>query len=152
MFKQPTKWSCFPTAFANAVGMNPDDIISDLGHDGSERINDEPEPYCYKGFHPEELIRLFRHNYNKFVITFEAEPEFLVGDTSVKINCNISFDQIVKESVCGVLAGWYYERPHAFTKLYNELIDPKDTTRMPFEYLINLSPFTPYFYYDIISL
>lgn len=53
----PNAWSCLPTAFAIALEVPVQQVIADIGHDGSEIIFDGyPEPLCRRGFHTSELI------------------------------------------------------------------------------------------------
>ena len=50
-------WSCVPNAFSQATGINFDEIIRLIGHDGSEIMDASlPEPYGRRGFHVQEVI------------------------------------------------------------------------------------------------
>ncbi len=52
-----TRWSCLVECAATALGINYDDIIEEIGHDGSAIIfPDLPEPGCRQGFHMQEII------------------------------------------------------------------------------------------------
>lgn len=54
--KQPTRWSCAPTAFAMAMDLDVAYLMEVVGHDGGEIIfPDLPEPMCRRGFHVSEL-------------------------------------------------------------------------------------------------
>lgn len=48
---QPNEWSCTPTAFAMALNLPVKQVISAIGHDGSEQL-----PGGRKGFHIQECI------------------------------------------------------------------------------------------------
>lgn len=50
------RWCCVPYAFACATGEDYDEIIKLIGHDGSALMDNQPEPYCRKGFHVQEVI------------------------------------------------------------------------------------------------
>lgn len=50
---------CLLYTFAMILETEPDILIKELGHDGMEKIWPSlPEPYCYKGFHIQEMIDL----------------------------------------------------------------------------------------------
>lgn len=54
---QPNRWSCSVTSAAMAMDITVPDIISLIGHDGSEVIYpDLPEPMCRAGFDIQEII------------------------------------------------------------------------------------------------
>lgn len=62
---KPNRWSCYPTAWAMAIGIPVDELIKEIGHDGGEIIWPE---YCppanRRGFHSQEMIRVaLRHRY-----------------------------------------------------------------------------------------
>lgn len=48
--RSPNSWSCLPTSLAILIGRTVQDVIQFYSHDGSEKVNDLPEPYCYRGF------------------------------------------------------------------------------------------------------
>lgn len=51
------RWQCLPAAFAMALDVPLTDVLSAVGHDGSEIIEPSlPEPARRRGFHPQELI------------------------------------------------------------------------------------------------
>jgi hypothetical protein len=55
--RKPNRWSCAVTAFAMALGVPVEQLIREVGHDGSEIIfPDLPEPMRRRGFHSQELI------------------------------------------------------------------------------------------------
>lgn len=55
----PNAWSCLPTAFAMALGVDLNYILKDIGHDGSEITHAGlPEPLNRRGFHMQELIKV----------------------------------------------------------------------------------------------
>jgi len=54
---QPNRWSCLPTSFAMALDCKVDELIEEIGHDGSEIIYpDASEPLNRRSFHTQELI------------------------------------------------------------------------------------------------
>lgn len=66
-------WNCLPLAFSRASGMPYETILNEIGHDGSEIINDLPEPFCRRGFHPNEVIGCLL-NYGVSATRFELYP------------------------------------------------------------------------------
>ena len=55
--KQPTAWSCLPTAFAMALDKPVEEIIKAIGHDGSEVYWPELESHwANRAFHVQELV------------------------------------------------------------------------------------------------
>jgi len=54
----PNNWSCLPAAFAMVLGMDPEEFIKQIGHDGSD------EPYRREslkaGFHEQECIEVLQ--------------------------------------------------------------------------------------------
>jgi hypothetical protein len=54
---QPNGWSCLPTAFAIALGVEFDFITKFVEHDGSQVVwPNLPEPERRRGFHIQEMI------------------------------------------------------------------------------------------------
>lgn len=59
--KQPNPYSCLATAIAIAADIDIENMIRELGHDGSEIIfPNAPEPSNHRGFHPQEFPRILR--------------------------------------------------------------------------------------------
>ena len=57
--KNPNAWSCLPTAFAIALSVEVENLIAQIGHDGSEITHAGlPEPLRRRGFHPQECIEV----------------------------------------------------------------------------------------------
>ena len=62
---QPSYWSCVPTAFAMLFDMPVDELIREIGHDGSEVLWPELESTDLRkrAFHPQECIDVgFKHD------------------------------------------------------------------------------------------
>lgn len=59
LITQPNRWSCLPTAFSMAFGIDLQYMIDKIGHDGSEILwPDLPEPACRQGFSTQECIKI----------------------------------------------------------------------------------------------
>lgn len=55
--QRPEPWMCMPLAFAMAMDMPVDDLLAEIGHDGSRiAFPNLPEPACRLGFHIQEMI------------------------------------------------------------------------------------------------
>lgn len=56
--RQPSQWSCVPTAFAMLFDMDVKELIKEIGHDGSEVFWPELEPTQLgkRAFHPQECV------------------------------------------------------------------------------------------------
>jgi hypothetical protein len=84
--KQPTEWACLPTAFAMCLGMPVAELISDLGHDGSEPFWEGYEGvHNVRAFHHQELYDYCLKK-NKPVTMIDAMPALIhyVGTGHVK--------------------------------------------------------------------
>lgn len=59
----PDSWSCGAAALAMVLDVDYSGIVSRIGHDGSEIINEDLRPpACHKGFHIQELIEVALEN------------------------------------------------------------------------------------------
>lgn len=76
---QPNSWSCFPTAFAMVLDMDVQDLIAQIGHNGSAILWPSlPYPLCCKGWHYQEIIKACLE-LGKLVSHFEREVESAPG-------------------------------------------------------------------------
>jgi hypothetical protein len=81
---QPNRWSCSVTAFSIALDVPVEELISHIGHDGSQTIFPcLPEPACRRGFHPNEILIVAYGKYGKSFMPLEVSPAIQspVGDT-----------------------------------------------------------------------
>jgi hypothetical protein len=110
--KSPNRWSCLPTAFATGISMLVDELIKEVGHDGSEIVNDMDEPYCRRGFHPQEIIPIcLKKGYS--VTEIEKFPEICQGNNLIYV-IPINNIKILMEDYKGVICGtWYNKNEHA---------------------------------------
>lgn len=54
----PNSWSCLPAAFAMALGASVEELINEIGDDGSAITHAGlADPLCRRGFHPQQLIK-----------------------------------------------------------------------------------------------
>ncbi len=124
--RQPNRWSCLPTAFAMCLNMDVEDIINQIGHDGSEVIMPwKPEPLKRRGFHPQELYKIC-YSCNMAVIPFEIEPVLFDGETCNAIGSDANFiNQLLKSNI-GVICGVHNITPHAVAWDSKMILDPKN--------------------------
>ena len=67
-------WTCLPASFATLLGLTLDEMLQQIGHDGSEVVFEGlPDPECRRAFHPQEMIDVCEsHGYA--VTPIEARP------------------------------------------------------------------------------
>jgi hypothetical protein len=53
---KPNSWSCIATAFAIVLEMPVSEFFEKLGHDGSQKVADLPDPGGRRGIHAQECI------------------------------------------------------------------------------------------------
>lgn len=64
---------CLIGSFAMAMNTTVNTLCELIGHDGMEKISDEPEPWCYRGHHPTEVIEIGEH-VDRHIVTVELFP------------------------------------------------------------------------------
>jgi hypothetical protein len=126
---KPNKWSCSVTAFAMALRMPVQDLIDEIGHDGSEIIFPELEdPTCRRGFHSQELI------YAVWKLGFTVTPielaPVIASDDGLNVHqVDFEFDHWKRftgfiDTTIGVLEGRGRYCNHAVCYRYGEIYDP----------------------------
>lgn len=70
---------CAAAAFAMVLGISLEEMLNLLGHNGLQKINNLPEPYCFRGFHPAEFVDTLL-NKSLSVIIIELSPYMIHGD------------------------------------------------------------------------
>ncbi len=130
---KPNQWSCSITALAMTLRVPVADLVSQLGHDGSEIIFPNlDEPMCRRGFHSQELIHL-AWLWNFAVTPFEALPVIsptcgnegmvpVIFDGDEDSNWT-RFNDIIG-STRGILEGRTTASRHAVHYNYDEIWDP----------------------------
>lgn len=67
-----TPWSCYLDATIKCTGVHEGQLLSLIGHDGSEIIAPNlPEPFCRRGFNPFEVM-VAMLNFNWLMATFPS--------------------------------------------------------------------------------
>jgi len=57
--QRPEPWMCMPVAFAMALGIPVDYLLTQIGHTGGQILFPNlPEPACRRGFHIQEFIHV----------------------------------------------------------------------------------------------
>jgi hypothetical protein len=78
--KNPNAWSCLPTAFAIALDVEVENMIAQIGHDGSEITHAGlPDPLRRRGFHPQECIEVCMRD-NIAVTQIDMTPSAVPSD------------------------------------------------------------------------
>lgn len=136
--KQPNEWSCLPTAFAMVLDIPVTEIFETLGHNGSEIIfPDEPEPYCRRSFHIQELIDICMLR-NIGVVAVELHPVSEAQGRQYKVPVSDRRLDYYLVNYSGVLVGvGSAGKPHAVAWSGVRVFDPNGTTYGISEFTIN---------------
>jgi hypothetical protein len=74
LLQQEDRWSCLPTSLAMVLDLTIIQVLTAIGHDGSEIIYpDKDEPFKRRGFHLQEIVDaayLLEHA----IVTIEGHP------------------------------------------------------------------------------
>ena len=124
--KSPNGWSCLPTAFAMAINLPVQELITKLGHDGSEIVwPDLVEPMRRRGFHTQEIIQLLL---NTCAVTrIEKCPKLAPTLEAVPVSILSEFDRLIHKTR-GVLTGRTDRCGHAVAYDHGIVCDPRGTT------------------------
>lgn len=125
--KQPTRWSCLPTAFAMVLRIDVNWLIKKIGHDGSEIIDTRLEdPFSRRGFHIQELIDI-AYKLNYLVMPIEACPCVLFQELYDQEKQNERLVKYLSDND-GILTGECLgsEKGHAVAWTNGQVIDPTD--------------------------
>jgi hypothetical protein len=137
--KSPNPWSCLPTAFAMAVGINVEQLINSVGHDGGDIIwPNLPEPERRRGFHTQEIIRVLRTGFSITPIERMSRLAPRLDVTPRVIDNENLFDHVVK-TTRGVLTGHTKTCGHAVAYDHGVICDP---IGRPYKYA-NCKDFVP---------
>jgi hypothetical protein len=129
---KPNQWSCAITSLAMTLHVPVQELIDELGHDGSQIIFPQLiEPMCRRGFHSQELIRLaWRRGFA--VTPIELFPTIrpmqgeglhtIYYDGDAEINVGRFVDTI--HDRIGILEGQSGRWMHAVHFRYGEIYDP----------------------------
>lgn len=116
------RWGCLLTAFAMAIDTDEQTLIRLVGHDGSDKVNEFPDPYCRRGFHPQEFIRAAWHlGYS--VTPVERLPANKYTTHIQTIDQHEWFQEAVR-STTGVIAGITKRAGHAVAYDRGRIYDP----------------------------
>lgn len=116
---------CLLASFAMVLGTDTATLIDYLGHDGLERINDDPAPWCYKGYHPQEFIELCVKIYKTPVTLFQKSPLLVRYRSKLELQATETWDDLIptnKGVIYGVVDGGI---GHAVASIDGEILDPR---------------------------
>lgn len=120
----PPPWSCLVQAWSQVIRWPYWSLITAIGHDGSQIIwPEEPEPYCRRAFHPQELIYL-GPRFGFVTTTYEPQPALISGEKPYIITAlHQAFEKIIKSND-GVVTGYRRDGArHAVAWIKGEVID-----------------------------
>ena len=130
---KPNQWSCSITALAMTLNVPVADLVSQLGHDGSEIVFPSlAEPMCRRGFHSQELIHLaWQHGFTVTAFSlfpavapsFGNEPKVTVIFDGSEDNNWARFTDILNATE-GILEGDSGKCQHAVHYRHGEIFDP----------------------------
>jgi len=120
--RQPNLWTCTPTAWAMAIPLSLEQVLKEIGHDGSKiQRPDEPEPRCRRGFHPQELVRVaLKHGRSVTYVELFPVLNGLVLDQLDNWNY---FKHLIQTSY-GVIDGQGYCCNHSVAYSFGLIYDP----------------------------
>jgi hypothetical protein len=125
--RQPTPWSCLPTAFAMTSGVSMKEILEVIGHDGSEICwPDLEEPFCRRGFCVQEIVvagLILGFSVMNIVPTLKRSNYHQIK-RAAKESCK--HFQMIFEQYDGIII----KQGHALAKVNGIIIDPFDKTKI----------------------
>ena len=142
LITKPNQWSCILAAFAMAMDVSVEELVSVIEHDGSEIVFPGlSEPMCRRGFHVQELIHAALW-YDLSVTPYELVPAiqstplpdirtpnwFAINDPRRKRNF-----EIIVERHQGVITGRGFRCNHAVAFEKGQIFDPDGRT-YPFSF------------------
>jgi len=121
---------CMPCAWAMALDMSVENLLGELGHDGSKIIFPHlPEPMCRRAFHIQEFVHVaLRHG--KAVTPVEMYPVLQSSDgrathTLLHPKNNLAVFTRLVEASRGVLEGATYRCRHMVAYDHGKVYDPR---------------------------
>lgn len=134
--KKINKWGCLPTAFASVIDMPIEEFYEKLGHDGSEKLDKQPDPFCRRGIHTQEVVDSLL-TLGFAVTQIDCMPSLeRRGENFPIFNQEQSTDRLIKYlgSSQGVLIGSAISdifKRHALANYFGEIYDPDVGKRLP---------------------
>jgi len=124
LIKQSTPYGCFIASVAMLLGESIEQLVQELGHDGSEEIASG----VYRAFHYQEIIDLaWRRGLAVIVIELNPDSEDFaskkVWPIKFKVDNKIRFTQYLKSNH-GIICGLVNKNYHAVGWDGKEVYDP----------------------------
>lgn len=142
LVRQPNNWTCNPCAFAMVLGMTLEEMLREVGHDGSRVVNPAHDfPRNLEGFNDFQMHYVaFKKGYG--TITFLARPGVDSPEGPIDISGNYwSFDEFSewmmgKQGVIGVQSKRFKNCSHAVAWDGEKILDPQeDEPQAPSNYI-----------------
>ena len=131
---------CILAAAAMVMDIPIKDLRNKIGHDGGEKIFDAPEPYCFRGFHMQEIIdQAFLNSWS--VMNVQSEPGLApytgTGDPFM-LTFNDNRIKTYLSRFSGIIAGVQMGSTHAVAWDGKRIYDPggRIYKLSEFEYII----------------
>ncbi len=141
LITKPNRWSCILAAFAMAMDVSVEELLSVIEHDGSEiAFPGLSEPMCRRGFHVQELIHAALW-YDLTVTPYELMPAILPTPYPENDHGSLVITQprrkrnfeIIVEKHQGVITGRGFRCNHAVAFEKGQIFDPDGRT-YPFSF------------------
>lgn len=147
LIESPNRWSCLPCSFAMALEISLNEMLTRIGHDGSEIIWPQlAEPQRRRTFHIQECFSA-AFSLNKTVMEFQFSPTLTPdGEHVLDVPQKVDIYKLMSVST-GVLLGRGRCLGHAVAWNGKSVYDPNGSIYD----IENQSIFTPMTYYNIIS-
>ena len=118
------------------------DLKKRIGHDGGKKVFDAPEPYCYNGFHIQEIIdQAFLYNWS--VMNIQAHPATgqVNGPGVYPLPINDNRINVYMKRFPGIVAGVLGGHTHAVAWDRKNIFDPSGFVYKLKEYKFQIHEF-----------
>lgn len=121
---KPNSWQCLVTSFAMAYRVPVESLITEIGHDGSERVANLPDPQGRRGYHIQECISV-GIDFGWTITPFELCPVSLVGPHQVPIGVRSPmFNRLLRSTVGVMTCRTKFGNHHAVAYEDGTIYDP----------------------------
>lgn len=136
--KKPNSWSCMATAFSMVLGIPVSDFFAKLGHDGSQRLSDVPDPAGRRGIHVQECIyvaQMLGHSVTPVELmpqiqTYSGKTISVEYHADARVNLE-RFQNLIR-TTSGVVTGFTKVFAHAMAFEHGHMFDPDHGSTFPY--------------------
>lgn len=102
---QPNSWSCLPTALAMVLDEPVEELIKEIGHNGSEDIEFSLRAKTKKGFHIQELTKIC-YRRRKALIQFDRYVNIHHNEgVTISFSDDIEYIYVLMQDSKGIILG-----------------------------------------------